>query len=226
MTQRPRHFQLRRDTDVSGVSGTGHVADGVIFSDGHAAVHWLGRWPTTTPHPEGLISVEGVHGHGGSTRIVFLDEQPESRAHPTVQGRCPACGGGGLYLGSGGYVTCPRIGCPEPDAGSTLLEQRPGARPAEHCGDQPPRFIEHAERTECVLRPGHQGSHADQHGMRWWLATDQPRAALQHTEPHLFEQNPAAPETVRVCRCGKWSDHHIHTGSTIACGCDTCRSTA
>ncbi|MFS0698323.1 hypothetical protein [Streptomyces nitrosporeus] len=42
--------------------------------------------------------------------------------------------------------------------------------PAEHCGHQPPRFSEHTERTECVLRPGHQGSHADQRGMRWWLA--------------------------------------------------------
>jgi hypothetical protein len=41
-----------------------------------------------------------------------------------VQGRCPACGGGALFLGDGGYVTCPRIGCPEPDAASTLLERQ------------------------------------------------------------------------------------------------------
>ncbi|SCK20249.1 hypothetical protein YUYDRAFT_02107 [Streptomyces sp. ScaeMP-e48] len=44
---------------------------------------------------------------------------------PTVQGRCPACGGQGLFLGSGGYVTCPRIDCPAPDAASSLLEQQP-----------------------------------------------------------------------------------------------------
>jgi hypothetical protein len=79
MSELPRHFRLIRDVDVSEVSGTGHVADGVVFSDGEAAVHWLGRWPTTTPHPEGLVSVEGIHGHGGSTRIVFLDEQDELR---------------------------------------------------------------------------------------------------------------------------------------------------
>ncbi|RLV66325.1 hypothetical protein STAN_1846 [Streptomyces sp. CBMAI 2042] len=174
---RPRHFQLRRDTDVSGVSGTGHVADGVVFSDGHAAVHWLGRWPTTTPHPEGLVSVEGVHGHGGATRIVFLDEQAESRAHPTVQGRCPACGGGGLFLGAGGYVTCPHIGCPAPDAASTMLLLQPGHRPAEHCGHQPSEVFtwrHPGQYGECVLRPGRQGSHADQHGARWWATTEQP----------------------------------------------------
>ncbi|MFJ5886824.1 DUF6085 family protein [Streptomyces californicus] len=42
---------------------------------------------------------------------------------PTVQGRCPACGAISLFLGSGGYVTCARIECPEPDAASTLLER-------------------------------------------------------------------------------------------------------
>lgn len=45
-------------------------------------------------------------------------------ALPTVQGFCPACGKPSLFLGSGGYVTCARIDCPEPDAASTLLERR------------------------------------------------------------------------------------------------------
>lgn len=70
----PRHFRLIRDVDVSDVSGTGHVADGVIFSDGEAAVHFLGKWPTTTPHPDGIESVQAIHGHGGATRIVYIDE--------------------------------------------------------------------------------------------------------------------------------------------------------
>ncbi|MFH9610453.1 hypothetical protein [Streptomyces sp. NPDC017448] len=96
------------------------------------------------------------------------------RAHPTVQGRCPACGGGGLFLGAGGYVTCPRIGCPAPDAASTVLLLQPGARPVEHCGNQPSEvftWLHPGQYSECVLHPGHQGSHADQHGMRWWLTT-------------------------------------------------------
>ncbi|WP_424918900.1 hypothetical protein [Streptomyces sp. wa1064] len=45
------------------------------------------------------------------------------------------------------------------------------AAPAEHCGAHPPEALtgRHPLRyTECVLRPGHLGSHADEHGMRWW----------------------------------------------------------
>lgn len=39
-------------------------------------------------------------------------------------------------------------------------------QPAEHCGHPPATLATHP--TECVLRPGHSGSHADKTGMRWW----------------------------------------------------------
>ena len=39
-------------------------------------------------------------------------------------------------------------------------------RPDEHCGHQPDTTI--GQPTECVLRPGHSGSHANETGMRWW----------------------------------------------------------
>ncbi|MEU6397848.1 DUF6085 family protein [Streptomyces cinnamoneus] len=45
-------------------------------------------------------------------------------AFPDVQGRCPACHGESLFLGSGGYVTCARLECPDPEAATRLLEQR------------------------------------------------------------------------------------------------------
>jgi hypothetical protein len=65
-------FALIRDHDVSGVSGTGHIADGTLFPDGHAVIHWTGAtWPTTTPHPGGMQSVLDVHGHDGATRVVW-----------------------------------------------------------------------------------------------------------------------------------------------------------
>lgn len=42
--------------------------------------------------------------------------------------------------------------------------------PVEHCGAYPPS-ISGAPTTdlhrECVLRPGHQGSHANEEGCRW-----------------------------------------------------------
>lgn len=54
-----------------------------------------------------------------------LGEQQPDRGLTDVQGRCPACGHEGLFLGEGGYLTCPRDTCPQPDAASTLLEQQP-----------------------------------------------------------------------------------------------------
>jgi hypothetical protein len=74
-----RTFRIYREDDVSGVSGTGFVCEGVIFSDGHAAIHWTGSpYPTTTPHPDGLESVMYIHNHkgAGGARIVWDDEAP------------------------------------------------------------------------------------------------------------------------------------------------------
>jgi len=41
-----------------------------------------------------------------------------------VRGFCPMGCGETLFLGDGGYVTCSLIGCPCPDAVSTLLDDR------------------------------------------------------------------------------------------------------
>lgn len=70
-----RRFELHRDEDVSGVSGTGIVAEGVAFSDGGpVALRWTSEWPTSVVfHDRGVESLEAVHGHNGRTRIVWLD---------------------------------------------------------------------------------------------------------------------------------------------------------
>lgn len=71
-----RAFHLQRDVDESGVSGTGVVAEGVEFSDGTVALRWLSAWPTSVVfHDRGMEAVEAVHGHGGATRIVWLDSE-------------------------------------------------------------------------------------------------------------------------------------------------------
>lgn len=72
-----RRFELHRDQDVTGVSGEGVVADGVEFPDGTVALRWRGGWPTSVVfHDRGIEAVEAVHGHGGATRIVWLDAAP------------------------------------------------------------------------------------------------------------------------------------------------------
>jgi len=68
--------------DVSGVSGTGVIAEGVEWSDGTVALHWRGRWPTTTVWDSGGIdAVLAIHGHEGSTQIEW-DDGPNGQAFP------------------------------------------------------------------------------------------------------------------------------------------------
>lgn len=72
---KPRRFVLRRLVDVSGISGTGDVADGVLWPDGTASVRWRGEHPSVVFWDRGRASVEFVHGHQGRTEIVWLDDE-------------------------------------------------------------------------------------------------------------------------------------------------------
>lgn len=67
-----RRFELHRDVDATGISGTGVVAQGVVFDDGHCAMRWL-PGVTSTVIYDCLADVEAIHGHGGMTRVVLLD---------------------------------------------------------------------------------------------------------------------------------------------------------
>lgn len=70
-----RTFYLYRAEDVSGVSGTGKVAEGVQFSDGTVALRWLSNDPTSVVfHDNGIESVEAIHGHNGKTQIIWEDK--------------------------------------------------------------------------------------------------------------------------------------------------------
>lgn len=72
---------LERHEDVSGVTGTGPVAEFAIASDGRLAVFWgigVGLWPS-------LEEMLEVHGHGGKTIAVILNDEVEDIPH------CNAC---------------------------------------------------------------------------------------------------------------------------------------
>lgn len=68
-----RDFILYRVTDVSGVSGTGVVAEGVEFSDGVCVCRWTTDTPTTTMF-NSITDVEAIHGHDGATKIIFEED--------------------------------------------------------------------------------------------------------------------------------------------------------
>ena len=72
---RPRTFELVRYRDPSGVSGTGVVAEGCLFSDGSVALRWRGTNPATAVWPD-IESVLAVHGHQGATEVRWIETQP------------------------------------------------------------------------------------------------------------------------------------------------------
>jgi hypothetical protein len=69
-------FYLQRDIDESGVSGTGIVAEGVIFTDGRCAMRWLTATASTGLY-DSIEQLEQIHGHGGKTKVTFREGEEE-----------------------------------------------------------------------------------------------------------------------------------------------------
>lgn len=68
----PWRFWLNRKVDVSGVSGSGHVADGVLFADGSCVVRWRSEHPGTITYAR-LADLVAIHGHDGGTVVEWYD---------------------------------------------------------------------------------------------------------------------------------------------------------
>ncbi len=66
-----RLFVLVRDRDPSGISGTGVVAEGVVWSDGSASLRWRGDYPSVVFWAGGVRAVVAVHGHDGGTWVRY-----------------------------------------------------------------------------------------------------------------------------------------------------------
>jgi hypothetical protein len=70
-TTTAKRFYLYRSEDVSGISGTGVVADGVLWGDGAVTIRWRGERPSTV-NWNCIDDAEAVSGHGGKTMFVWL----------------------------------------------------------------------------------------------------------------------------------------------------------
>ena len=75
----PRRFHLFRKVDVSGVSGTGVVAEGAVWSSGAVALHWPGH-PRATSVWASIHDVMEAHGHEDATEVRWLDDGETMRA--------------------------------------------------------------------------------------------------------------------------------------------------
>jgi len=67
-----RRFRLCRAEDLTGISGTGHVADGVRFPDGRIAMRWATGTASTAIYDD-IEDVVHIHGHNGATKIEWVD---------------------------------------------------------------------------------------------------------------------------------------------------------
>lgn len=72
-----KRFHFERKKDVSGVSGCGNIAEGCLFLEtGEVVVHWLGAHGSINIY-HSMDDVIYVHGHEGSTEIVWDDKNQE-----------------------------------------------------------------------------------------------------------------------------------------------------
>lgn len=70
-----RTFRLIRTTDVSGTSGTGHVADGCQFEDGTCVLRWRTARSSTAVYAS-HADLMAIHGHDGATVCEWHVEPP------------------------------------------------------------------------------------------------------------------------------------------------------
>lgn len=73
-----RRFYLDRNEDASGVSGLGRIAEGCKFDNGWCALTWLTGMATLSWYSSVEELVE-IHGHGGMTRVTWVDEDEQEQ---------------------------------------------------------------------------------------------------------------------------------------------------
>jgi hypothetical protein len=65
-----KQFHLARAQDISGVSGTGHIAEGVVFSNGWCVLRWMSGHPGLE-YFQSIADLEAVHGLAGKLKSCF-----------------------------------------------------------------------------------------------------------------------------------------------------------
>lgn len=65
-----KKFYLLRSEDVHGSSGTGVVAEGIVFDNGMVAMTWNSDIPTVTTFRR-ITDIEKLHGHEGRTKLII-----------------------------------------------------------------------------------------------------------------------------------------------------------
>lgn len=100
-----RRFMMLRRSDATGISGVGHVADGVEFDDGSVAIRWRTAVRSSGTYAS-IADAKAIHGHGGETVFEFHDDPTPilwlccmcfADMDPPVN-HCFQCGSGGSAI--------------------------------------------------------------------------------------------------------------------------------
>src|SRR4051812_5799748 len=84
MRGRMKTFYLMRSEDVHGNSGTGVVAEGIIFDSGMVAMTWLSDIPTVTSFRR-IQDVAKLHGHEGRTIVIVEGNRRQKKQFEKCQ---------------------------------------------------------------------------------------------------------------------------------------------
>ena len=71
-----RRFKVIRPIDITGISGTGHVIDGIVFDDGTTIIKWRTQYSSITIF-KSFEEFKYIHidcHPENKTEIIFLDE--------------------------------------------------------------------------------------------------------------------------------------------------------
>lgn len=68
-----KRFRFKRTEDVSGISGTGIVAEGVEFTNGKVVMCWLSSVSSLSIF-NNIKELELIHGHEGRATIEWMDQ--------------------------------------------------------------------------------------------------------------------------------------------------------
>lgn len=83
-------YRLLRKQDVSGVSGTGHIADLALFQDGSCVVRWRTEFRSTCVYAS-FDAALIIHGHGGATEFVAWEHPYDWGQTVAAQDECENC---------------------------------------------------------------------------------------------------------------------------------------
>lgn len=67
-----KQFYLNRKEDVSGVSGTGIIAQGVIFPSGKVVMEWATSYGSIAIY-ENINEIQVLHANKGKTELIYIN---------------------------------------------------------------------------------------------------------------------------------------------------------